>query len=567
MKKQKLQRRLLAYFALVAFLPVLTIMGYYIYTVQRNTKSSLDESYQQRILYATDKIENKVTQVNEFATWIFQNEQLHQLLSRAPEQLETYDETTHAAVQDILRQFSYRPITGDILSLFLLGRNGLDLRGGTDASLIDIQTVYPLLEEMDGCDQYWGILTDNLTDLTETPSVIFYRHPVANQEDGKVAGWLVLLFSSQVFYEDCADLLVSEQDVVTLYNKNGGVLAAYGDGGANSRLTYTNTSLSLGWTLEAKVDGSVLDNQTRAALQSALLTAALIFVLILLMAWYLSRNFTRPIERIMRQVAKISKGDFSHPSQPPVQTDEIGQLEMQITRMGDSIDRLMNEQLEREQEKRRMEVRILQNQMNPHFLYNTLNSIKLMAALQGKNSIQNMIEALGRLLRANLSISTEEVCLSEELSLLDSYIYIQNAAHKGKIKYDCRHVGGRERNCMVPKFLLQPLVENAIIHGLTPLPLGGTITLTAAIYGNSLHIRVADNGIGMPPETVAHLRTLFRAAELPQGKNAHGVGLWNTAHRLALQYGNLASLTVYSRMGRGTSVIIRLPVKGKEGKP
>ena len=164
MKKQKLQRRLLAYFALVAFLPVLTIMGYYIYTVQRNTKSSLDESYQQRILYATDKIENKVTQVNEFATWIFQNEQLHQLLSRAPEQLETYDETTHAAVQDILRQFSYRPITGDILSLFLLGRNGLDLRGGTDASLIDIQTVYPLLEEMDGCDQYWGILTDNLTD-------------------------------------------------------------------------------------------------------------------------------------------------------------------------------------------------------------------------------------------------------------------------------------------------------------------------------------------------------------------------------------------------------------------
>ena len=194
-------------------------------------------------------------------------------------------------------------------------------------------------------------------------------------------------------------------------------------------------------------------------------------------------------------------------------------------------------------------------------------SIKLMAALQGKNSIQNMIEALGRLLRANLSISTEEVCLSEELSLLDSYIYIQNAAHKGKIKYDCRHVGGRERNCMVPKFLLQPLVENAIIHGLTPRPLGGTITLTAAIYGNSLHIRVADNGIGMPPETVAHLRTLFRAAELLQGKNAHGVGLWNTAHRLALQYGNLASLTVYSRMGRGTSVIIRLPVKGKEGKP
>ena len=128
---------------------------------------------------------------------------------------------------------------------------------------------------MDGCDQYWGILTDNLTDLTERFSDILQASGCESGrwESSGLAGSSVL---QPGFYEDCADLFVSEQDVVTLYNKNGGVLAAYGDGGANSRLTYTNTSLSLGWTLEAKVDGSVLDNQTRAALQSALLTAALI---------------------------------------------------------------------------------------------------------------------------------------------------------------------------------------------------------------------------------------------------------------------------------------------------
>ncbi len=521
---------------------------------------SLDESYEQRITYAVDKIENKVTQVNEFTTWIFQNEQILQLLSRSEQEILAYDDVMNIAVQDILKQFSYRPITGDILSLFILGDNGLDLRGGTDASLIDIESVYPLLTDNEECDPFWGVLIDNLTTLTETPSVIYYRHPIVDQTTRETMGWLVLLFSSQVFHEDCAGLLASNQDAVILYNQNGGVLAEYGNAASGARLHYTKNSLSLGWILEAWIDDDVLDSQTQAALQSALLTAALVFILIVLMSWYLARNFTRPIERIMHHVEKISRGDFSHPAPiPDQQSDEIGTLEMQITQMGDSINQLMHDQLVREQEKRHMEIHILQNQLNPHFLYNTLNSIKLMAALQGKANIQNMIEALGRLLRANLSTKDETIPLSDELLLLASYIYIQNCANKGKIKYDCTHITDQARNCLVPKFLLQPLVENAIIHGVVPRPLGGTISISAAIYEKHLHIRVTDDGVGMPMETVLYLRKRMEAPAPAQSASAHGVGLWNTAHRLSLQYGNDASLQIYSRAGQGSSIVIRLP--------
>ncbi len=119
-KQKKLRRQLLVYFATVAFLPVLTMMVYYGYTVQQSTRDRLNEDRCQRVSYALDKIENKVTQIDEFATWIFQNEQLQQLLSRTHEQLDGYDETTHSAVQDLLKQFSYRPIAGDVLALCFL---------------------------------------------------------------------------------------------------------------------------------------------------------------------------------------------------------------------------------------------------------------------------------------------------------------------------------------------------------------------------------------------------------------------------------------------------------------
>ncbi len=558
-KRQRLQYRLLAYFALVAFLPVLTIMVYYIHTVQQGTRDRLDADYRQRISYALDKIENKVTQIDEFATWIFQNEQLLQLLSRTPEQLETYDETTHTAVQDLLKQFSYRPIAGDVLALFLLGDNGLDLRGGTDASLIDAAALDPLLAAQNGCDRYWGYTIDNLTELTKTPQVLFYRHPVTSEAADAPCGWLVLLFSDQLFREECADLLVSAQDTVRLINQSGGILAAYG-GGEPQRLTYSAASLSLGWTLEAQVDSGVLSGQLQAAARSAQVTAALILVLILIMAWYLSRYFTRPIERILQQVARISSGDFSHPRlSADAQTDEIRQLEVQIAQMGDSIQRLMHEQLLREQEKRRLEVQMLQNQLNPHFLYNTLGSIRLMAALQGKTGIQNMIEALGRLLRANLAIQDELIPLDEELTLLDSYILIQNTAYKGKIVFCRGQFPSPAGRCLIPKFLLQPLVENAIVHGIVPRPQGGTITLDARVEGALLWIQITDTGVGMPPERAAQLENRLRAPQPRPG--AHGIGLWNTAYRLSLLYGSDASLTIQSRSGQGTTVLLRLPAR------
>lgn len=563
MKNHQLQHRLLKYFIFVAIVPAVCIALLYFGITQADTRARLEQDRNQRLTHAMSKIENKVTQINEFTGWIFRQDSLQVLLARSEAQAGRYDEAFHQAVQELRTQFSYRPVTRNILSLFLIGENGVDIRAGSEASLIDPQALTHLMARSDTCDAYWGCLTDNPTTFTDHPQVLFYRHPMTDPDTGAQTGWLVLLFSSDLFREECADLLTDAENQVILFNQNGGMLACYGpQQSQETRLEGSVESLSTGWTLSVQMSAAALGEQQRNALwmTGAIFLVALIMTAIL--AWMLSRSLARPVERMMQTVTRISQGDFSR--NHPVMiggTSEMDALERHIGDMGDSMERLLHTQLEREQEKRALEIRMLQNQLNPHFLYNTLNTIKLMAALQGKTAIQNMIEALGRLLRANLSAGEEQIRLSQELDMLDSYLYIQNTAKKGVLHLIKQIPNSDVLECLVPKFLLQPVVENAIVHGLVQNPLGGTITLTAQAVGHTLHLTVSDTGQGMTPETLDALRHRIRAAEPPRTDGKHGFGLWSTAARLRLQYEDKAGISIDSQNGQGTTVHIWLPMQ------
>ena len=152
-----------------------------------------------------------------------------------------------------------------------------------------------------------------------------------------------------------------------------------------------------------------------------------------MLSTFLSVNLNHPIKQITKNVNKISKGDFTH-LQEIDDNSELGELNRHILKMSEDIQRLLQEQKERETEKRRLEVRVLQAQINTHFLYNTLNSIKIMASMQSAYNISAMVDALGKLIRANQTVTAEWIPLKQELDLLDSYLYIQNIRFKGKIR-------------------------------------------------------------------------------------------------------------------------------------
>ena len=407
-----MQHRLLKYFIFVAIVPAVCIALLYFGITQADTRARLEQDYNQRLTHAMNKIENKVTQINEFTGWIFRQNDLQILLARPETQASCYDEAFHQAVQELRSQFSYRPVTRDILSLFLIGDNGVDIRAGSEASLIDPQDLTDLITCSDACDTYWGCLTANLTAFTDHPQVLFYRHPMIDPDTGVQTGWLVLLFSSDLFREECADLLTDAENQVMLFNQNDGTLACFGSQRSQeTRLEGNVESLPTGWALSVQMSTAALGEQRRTALWMTGMIFLVALTMTAILAWMLSRSLARPVERMMQTVTRISQGDFSR--NHPVMlggASELDTLERHIGDMGDSMERLLHTQLEREQEKRALEIRMLQNQLNPHFLYNTLNTIKLMAALQGKTAIQNMIEALGRLLRANLSAGEEYAC-------------------------------------------------------------------------------------------------------------------------------------------------------------
>ena len=231
--------------------------------------------------------------------------------------------------------------------------------------------------------------------------------------------------------------------------------------------------------------------------------------------------------------------------------------------MSHDICSLMEERNKREKEKYRHEVQLLQAQINPHFLYNTLNSIRLMANMQGVSNISSMVEALGKLLKANQTITNEWITLQQELDLLESYLYIQNIRFKGKIQTCFKVSHNSLLNEKILKFTLQPLVENSIIHGLSEKPHGGYVYILCDSYKECLRIRILDNGKGVEPERLNKIQQSLLLLE-ENKYSSESIGICNVSRRIQIWCGNQYGVSIKNRSSSGVSVTVTFPLKKRE---
>ena len=298
---------------------------------------------------------------------------------------------------------------------------------------------------------------------------------------------------------------------------------------------------------------------------SLVISLLAILVLGLLLAFLLHRMITPPITALQNRITKISSGDFSF--DPAIEwNNELGDIGRGINSMSASVTALMDHRLEDEKQKQDLEYRMLQNQINPHFIYNTLNSIKWMATIQHAPGIAEMVTALSRLLKSVSKSNERLVPLYEEFALLNDYFTIQQYRYGGTITLDVSYIEDEKLNhsCLIPRFTLQPLVENAIFHGLEPKGGHGSVLLDISIdpaTGDVL-LRLTDDGIGMPPEQVAHLLDAPTGEKEKAEKFRH-VGLWNVNRRIQYSFGEAYGLTIESEEDVGTEVTIRLPYQQK----
>jgi two-component system sensor histidine kinase YesM len=290
----------------------------------------------------------------------------------------------------------------------------------------------------------------------------------------------------------------------------------------------------------------------------------LILLLALVITLNLDRSISRPVARLRKKIDAISRGDFS--PDPDLESDnELGQVGHGVNLMAREITALLDKRIGDEKNKRDLEYRMLQGQINPHFLYNTLNSIRWMASIQNASGIAEMTTALSRLLRKVSKDTRKMVPLGEELELLDDYLIIQKYRYGGSVTF--KKIIGREEllGVSIPRFVLQPLVENAIFHGIEPKG-KGLITLEIAAEDDSAEqgrgptsgevtVSITDDGVGMSREMIGKIKTASR----DESGMFRKMGIANVDERLRYAFGEDYGLSVISEPGKYTTMRLRLP--------
>lgn len=278
------------------------------------------------------------------------------------------------------------------------------------------------------------------------------------------------------------------------------------------------------------------------------------------MAVWISRSVTEPVNQLVLAAEAVSSGNLEPRLPESLSGSELDLLNASFRKMLEGLrasiakDRLLSEQ---EKLVKTLELQALQSQINPHFLFNTLNSLSKMALLEGADNTSSLIVQLSQLLRYNLRSLDAPTTLREELAHVRTYLTIQEARFRGRVKVEFQ-VMEEALSARVPPLLLQPLVENAFVHGVERLESGGQIRIVLRRDGADTVIEIADNGQGMEPERRA---TLLEKGGGPvkSGSGSTGMGVRNVFRRLELACGQENLVEIESAPGRGTLIRMRVP--------
>ena len=271
-----------------------------------------------------------------------------------------------------------------------------------------------------------------------------------------------------------------------------------------------------------------------------------------LLALWLSRVVCGPLRSMTGTIEKVGEGDLSLRTEVTT-ADEIGTLGKEFNHMLDYIEDLIAQVIEEEQQKKDAELEALQYQITPHFMYNTLNSIKFAAFLKGEKELAGLIGDFVELLQASINKKGSFLSVADEIHILKNYIHLQDFRYQGSFQVEYE-ISEEAYRCYIPRLILQPLVENALLHGIDIKRQTGKIWISGKVKEGELILIVKDNGRGM---TEAQIRDLL-GSRAKKTKGLSAVGVPNVKERLELYYGEKGGMK-YDSSSNGTIVTVFLP--------
>ncbi|UOQ44420.1 histidine kinase [Halobacillus salinarum] len=290
----------------------------------------------------------------------------------------------------------------------------------------------------------------------------------------------------------------------------------------------------------------------------------------LLFAFWFSRDMTRPIHRLSKAAEEIASGDFSGPDIQVKTNDELKLLTETFNGMRNNIRSLiqqMKQKSEMQQLMKEMELKSLQSQVNPHFLFNTLNLISKSSYIEEAHRTGELIESVSAMLRYNLSRLDEPTTFKDELKSIKEYVFIQKARFGSRFTFN-ENIALTTWHTPLPVLTLQPLIENAFIHGIENKEEGGEISVISYETASAMVIEVIDDGTGMTSEQVKQWNDVHETAPVTEGSgHTTGIGLFNVIRRIEMMYEQKGLVKIKSREGKGTTIQINLPIRAtKEEK-
>lgn len=596
MRWWSLKKELFAYFFITSTV-ILLFLGIVFYFVMHKTIYERVQNDQKLFLEnQLQLVDSNLTLLENLIIQVSTDEDLHTLMQENQEpqnKLNEVSERFYAKLDNYLQ-----PIEKYVSVLHIEGNNGLRIRKGFESYLID-RNDYENTEwfknsmETSGAVCWWK-MQENYTRVPHvwiaapTEYIVPIYKKICRSGDLEILGDMVVFVSPSLFFGEEYQYTLDPNTQIYLVDENGQIV--YSDdqdcinGTAENAVNIcdlvdfpihmsdakqTRTEMADGKLIVYRQSDITelslvrvieLEKVVREASHFLYMVGALAVVLIVLsfaLSLIFSSSFTRPIEEVIKKIQYIAEGnfDYRHNIGPGGKKFEL--LYQNLYKMENDIKKMIEENRRKEKEKRRLELSMLQMQINPHFLYNTLSSIKWMAVFQRAKGIESMVNSLGIVLQASYSKMDEFVTLDEELDILGHYLNIQKIRYQGKIQMNLICKNQQLLSCYVPRFILQPVVENAVFHGIAPKDGEGEIKIIIAEEPGNLKITVEDNGVGMD-ETV-----LENVLKRSKGERQGHIGLANVHSRIRLIYGSEYGVHVESLKGKYTKVRIIMPKQSK----
>ncbi|MFB3164318.1 histidine kinase [Neobacillus sp. 179-J 1A1 HS] len=329
---------------------------------------------------------------------------------------------------------------------------------------------------------------------------------------------------------------------------------------AEQKISFTD------WKLVSLIPYKQATSKINAIFTKVVVFQVVFFTIFLILMTYFLRTITKPIVRLGNVADLVQQGNLNIRSHIKSK-DEIGRLSSSFDQMLNTINKMIQDITATQERKRKAELDMLQAQINPHFLFNVLNSIRMKVMVKGDKESANMISSLSKLLRMTISKDKEIITFQEEVQIVMDFINIMNMRQKEKVNVEIT-IQEEANLIMMPRFILQPIIENSIIHGLNQS--AGKIIVNAEMTENEVIIIIEDNGGGMDEQTLLQLkRKLIHSNTLDNrtSKNNKGfssIGISNVYERMYITFGQEFKMDINSELGMGTQVIMSIPKGGRK---